>query len=287
VYGPGGLGKSHILGSELEALCGKGWQHHTAYTTPKALMLSLYEFPDQVHVFEDCEKLYKTDVACSILRAACGSPKKKDRIVVYETANEKLRVNFRGGIVIVSNENLSKASGPLAAIASRFRPICWDLNTEERITRIMDMANEGWSRGAWVLTAKECTECAKFLIEEMNKGEVNVPVDLRTFAEHALPAFAQFRGKSSGIGWRDVIRSKLQGQVGQIEKRGERNTRLEQLAFAIGEKPGLTAKERADEWRTKTGLGMTIFYRHLKVSKANQTEPRSQPMKRLVASVKK
>jgi len=270
VHGPGGLGKSHILGSELEALCGKAWQHHTAYTTPKALMLSLAEFPEQVHVFEDCEKLYKTDVACSILRAACGQPKKRDRIVTYETANEQLKVNFRGGIVIVSNENIGKGHGPLSAVASRFRPITWDLSTEERICRILDMADEGWQRGQWILTAKECREVASFLIDEMQSGLVNVPVDLRTYAEHALPAFAQFRTNKGGVGWKDILRSKLAGSIGKIEKRSERNQRLEQQAFALSKKEGVTAKQRAEIWKKQTGLGMTIYYRHLKMAQASE-----------------
>ena len=122
LYGPGGLGKTHHVTTQLEALCGKSWRHHTAYSTPKALMMALTEYPDSVHLFEDCERLYKTDVAASLLRAACGSPKQKDRWVTYETAHETLRILFRGGLVIVSNENISRTKGPLAAVASRFRP---------------------------------------------------------------------------------------------------------------------------------------------------------------------
>jgi hypothetical protein len=110
VYGPGGLGKTHLIVTALEAMTGKGFRHHTAYSTPKALMLALVDAPDTIHLFEDCEKMYKTDVSSSILRAACGSPKQRDRWVTYETAHEILRVNFTGGMVIVSNENLAKAS---------------------------------------------------------------------------------------------------------------------------------------------------------------------------------
>lgn len=268
VFGPGGLGKSHILQDELDSLCGKGWQHHTAYTTPKALMLSLHESPDSVHVFEDSEKLYKTDVGSSILRSACGSPKEKERWVTYETANETMRVNFRGGIIIASNENIGKSQGPLAAVASRFRPILWDLTVDERICRILDIAEDGWRRGMYVLTAKECRECATFLVQEMLRGDIHTPVDLRTYTEHALPAYAQFRGKQGGVGWQDVIRSKLQGMVGKIERRDERNNRLEKIAVDLDNNAMLTGAKRLAEWTAKTKLGKSQYYIHLRLARS-------------------
>jgi hypothetical protein len=268
LYGPGGLGKSHIVATELESLVGKAWRHHTAYTTAKGLMLGLAEYPDQIHVFEDCEALYKNAVCSSLLRAACGAPKQKDRWVVYETAHENLRVNFKGGIVIVSNESLSKGSGPLAAIASRFRPILWDLTVTERIVRILEMAEEGWNKGERSLLPQECKEVALFLIDEMQRGEIQVAVDLRTFCDHALPAFALCKVKGSGVSWQEIVRSKLQGQVGVIEKRGEKNLRLQQIALALGQAPKLTGPQRIERWQKLTGLGRAIYFRHLRLARA-------------------
>jgi hypothetical protein len=57
--------------------------------------------------------------------------------------------------------------------------------------------------------------------------------------------------------------------VGRIEKRADRNDRLEQIAFTISKQTKMTAKQRAELWRKQTGLGMTIYYRHLKVGLAN------------------
>jgi len=264
VWGPGGLGKSHILASELEGLVGTGWQHHTSYTTPKALLLSLAEFPDSIHVFEDCEKMYKTDVSSSILRAACAAPKGKARWVIYETATENLRVNFKGGIIIVSNENIAKGSGPLAAVASRFRPVKWDLSSEERMARMLDIADQGWSRGPYSLATKDCLEVAYFLIEEMRGGGARVPVDLRTFTEHALPAFAQCSKQKGGVDWRDMVRAKLQGEVGQVEKRSEKTSRLQLLASTIAADDKTSGKEKLEKWTQQTGLGKSIYYRHLR-----------------------
>lgn len=270
IHGPGGLGKSHILSSELESLVGRSWRHHTSYSTPKGLIIALAEYPEQVHVYEDCEKIYKTDVSSSILRAACGAPKQKDRWVTYETAHECLKVNFKGGIVVVSNENVGKGSGPLAAVASRFRPVLWDLNAEERMARILDMADEGWTKGERSLSPKECREVAGFLIEEMKLGEVQTPIDLRTFCEHALPAYAQCKGRNSGVRWQDIIKSKLQGMVGKIEKRGEKNNRLQMLAYTLHADGKLTTPQKLARWREATGLARAMFFRHVRSAKVDK-----------------
>jgi hypothetical protein len=268
VYGPPGLGKTHLVTSRLDALVGKSWQHHTAYSTPKALMLAIAEKPNAIHVFEDCEKLYKTDVASSILRAACGSPRQKQRWVTYETAHETLRVNFTGGIIVVSNENLAKSRGPLSAVASRFRPIKWDLNIEERIARIISLAELGWARGEWVLTPAQCRTVARFLVEEMTQGHVDYAVDLRTFIEHALPAYAQHLAGHTVVDWRDVVRSKLRGEVSNQENRKERGSRLETIALGLALDKKLTTQERIAEWKKQTGLAQAIYYRHLKRAKS-------------------
>src|SRR5258708_4958438 len=67
-WGPAGLGKTHLLTTMLDGLLLGGWRHHTAYSTPKALMLSIAEQPGAIHLFEDCERLLKTDLSASILR---------------------------------------------------------------------------------------------------------------------------------------------------------------------------------------------------------------------------
>lgn len=267
VHGPGGLGKSHLITSILEAMKGKAWKHHTSYVTPKALMMTIAEYPESIHLFEDCEKMYKTDAATSILRAACGSPKQRSRIVTYETAHEKFSVTFTGGIIIVSNEDLARAKGDLAAVASRFKPVKWDMSVQERIARILQIAGLGWTKGASLVTPKECIEVAKYLIEEMLTGEVQQPVDIRTYTEHALPSYLQHREGRTTVHWKDIVRAKLAGQINRQEKRGERADRLASLALAIAADPKLDRKAKIAKWTAETGLGQTIFYRHLKAAK--------------------
>lgn len=269
LFGPGGLGKTHIVCEEMDSVCGTGWVHHTAYSTPKGLMIDIMERPDAIHVFEDCESLYKHEVGTSILRGACGNPKGRERWVTYKTANEDLRVSFKGGILIVSNENLARTKGPLAAVASRFRPVKWDLTVEERMALILDVAKQAWRKGEWSLTAAQCKVVAKFLIEEMVGGQTATPVDLRLFAEHALPAYAMWLADKTGTSWQDVLRSKMSGVIGNEggETRQVRNSRLETIAVQISLLRNST-KEKVDFWKEKTGLGQAIYYRHLKAAKS-------------------
>jgi len=267
VYGPGGLGKTHLITAELDSMLGKRWIHHTAYTTPKGLILALAENPDSIHLFEDCEQMYKHETCSSILRAACGSPRQKNRIVTYQTANENITINFRGGIIIVSNEAISKGKGALAAVASRFSPIKWDLNVEERISSILEIAEGGYTKNGVTLNGKACLMVAKELIHEILNGGSDRPVDLRTFTEHALPTYCQFLATENPDGWIEVMRSKLKGEVQRSERRDDKSNRLQLLAWSIAQDKTLNTKQRVEKWKEETGLGQAIYYRHLKHAK--------------------
>src|SRR4029078_3725486 len=268
ICGPGGLGKTHLICDALDGLCGNLWCHHTAYSTPRALFSSLAEAPTSIHLFEDCEKLYKVDVAASILRAACAAPRGKPRRITYETAQESLSVVFHGGIIIASNEDLSRTKGIMNAVASRFKPQKWDLSIEERIVTILDIADQGYHRGEHRLTAGECRQVADFLIEEMTVTLSAGTVDIRTFVEHALPAFCQAKQEDSLADWKDVVKAKLSGSVQQEENREERTRKLEELAWLIHCNQTLdSTKKKCEYWTSKTGLGQAIYYRHLKAYK--------------------
>jgi hypothetical protein len=268
VFGPGGLGKTHLICGILDGLKGKSWRHHTAYTTPRALMNSFIEYPESIHLFEDCEKMYKTDVGSSILRAACGSPRQRQRQVTYETADAEINIVFSGGVIIVSNEDIAKGKGPMQAVASRFKPIKWDMTVQERVARILQIAGLGWSKGNADVPPKECLKVAEFLAHQMLSGDTRSPVDIRTFCEHAMPAYLQHRQGATSVDWRDIVRSKLSGNVEVMEKRGDRNDRLRQLALAIHADAKLDRKAKMAKWTKETGMGQAIFYRHLRAAKS-------------------
>lgn len=267
VWGPPGLGKSHLLTTMLDVMADRGWVHHTAHSTPKAVFLSLLQSPHAIHLFEDCERVLKTDLTASILRAACGAPNDRTRLVTYHTAHEDLKCEFFGSIIVATNENLSRKNGPLQGVASRFRPIKWDMDLEERIATILHLAKQPAVRNEVALTAKECTKVALELIDMTSGSDASLDLDLRLFTEHALPAFAMSK-KEPGTKWQDLLQAKLSGIARtRDDSQADKTRKLQLMAQKIHAECKST-KERLAKWKELTGLGQAIYFRHLKSGKA-------------------
>jgi len=267
VWGPPGLGKSHLLTTMLEALADNGFRHHTGHSTPKGLFQTLHESPLAVHLYEDCEQMLKHDLTSSILRAACGAPNQRERLITYKAANEDLRFHFFGGIIIATNANLSRTNGPLQGVASRFRPIRWDMSLDERIAMILKLSEKEYTKQGVVLTQKECRKVATRLIEFCSKSDSDRQLDLRLYTEHALPAFAQAKGNPA-MNWEDLLNAKLSGVANTIQGGQEERTRaLQQLAQKIDLEGG-DAKTKLNKWKALSECGQAMYYRHLRNGKA-------------------
>lgn len=263
VWGSPGLGKTHGITRCLDALTAGRWKHHTCYSTPKGLMLTLAEDPSSIHLFEDCESLLKTELSASILRAACGNPQGGERWVTYETQHETLRVKCTGAIIIVTNANLAKGSGPMQGVASRFRPMKWQMSEQEIISSILSISRKPYIKGSKSLDPKECKKVAIELVNMIGESKLQVSLDIRLFTEHALPTFLHARemGQSN---WMDVMSAKMSG-VAETRQEGQaaRTERLRQLALDI-QAEKMTGKEKIEKWKRLTELGQAIYYRHLR-----------------------
>ncbi len=211
--------------------------------------------------------MLKTELCASILRAACGSPNDRERWITYETANEKLNFAFKGGIIVATNENLNRKNGPLSGVASRFRPIKWELDLQERIALILSIAKKPCVRNGVELTAKECTRVACDLVEMTRHSKSDTELDLRLFTEHALPCYAQAKG-TPGTKWQDLMQAKLLGVAKTMgDSQAERTRHLQQLAQKVHAEGGDT-KTKIAKWKEITGLGQAIYFRHLKSGRA-------------------
>lgn len=266
VWGAPGLGKSHLLVTMLDGLAGAGWKHHTAHSTPKALFMSLAADPYAIHLYEDCEKMLKTDLCASLLRAACGAPNDRQRTITYETANERHKITFFGGIIIATNANLARTNGPLQGVASRFRPIRWEMSLPERIAMILKLSERSYLRMGVEVTKKESRKVALRLIEMVADARSDLDLDLRLYTEHALPAFAQAK-QTPGMKWEDLLLAKLHGVATTVDETQEARSRhLAQLAQKIDLEGGST-KEKVGKWKSVTELGQAMYFRHLKAGK--------------------
>jgi hypothetical protein len=228
--------------------------------------MSLMNDPHAIHLFEDCEKMLKTDLCASILRAACGSPNDRIRKVTYETANERHNISFYGGVIIATNANLSRSNGPLQGVASRFRPIRWEMSLPERIATIMILSDREYVKQGITLTKQECKKVAVRLIEMVTDARSDLDLDLRLFTEHALPAYAQSK-QTPGMKWEDLLLAKLHGVATTADETQETRTRhLSQLAQKIDLEGGNT-KDKVAKWKALTDLGQAMYFRHLKTGK--------------------
>lgn len=268
IWGESGHGKSYMIRSVLDGLVGGEYKHHTAYSTHKGLFLSLAEHPEKLHLFEDCESVLKVQATADTLRAACGAPNGAERVITYETQNSRFRVKLTGGIIIVTNSNLSKLTGPMQAVASRFRPTHFKLTTEQIIATIQSIARGSWTSHGYTIKANECLLVASTLIDMLGEEDTAIPLDIRLYTEHALPTYiyCQTTGQTN---WADVLRSKLLGRATTIaEGQQQRTSRLQSLALAIAQDGTLKPKDRVKRWKELTNLGQAIYYRHLKAARA-------------------
>jgi hypothetical protein len=262
---------------------GKGWVHHKGVDSPKGVFRAFQENPDSIHCWEDCEEMYKHAIASNLLRDACGEEDGRQRIIKWHTDKEDSKIIFTGGVIIISNENLSKSNAALKAVASRAKPIQWTLNNREMIACIIDISSNGWNKRGKKLTSDQCAIVAQHLITKMTSGEGIGDVDLRFFTEHCLPAYSWFLARKvlnengevdetlsgQNVSWKEVIDSKLIGEVGIPETRDERNEFLQKVAVEI-DLQKLTVVQKHELWTEKTGLAKAMYHRHLSRAKKNK-----------------
>jgi len=262
LYGPGGHGKSHAVSMQLDRKPGPGkWLHWNSRMTPRALVEHLSIFRDAVHLFEDMEDLYKDKTSAGILRSACASVRGAPRRITYTTARGSFDFVFEGGVIVISNEDPS-GNGVIGAVASRMRPLLWQLRPDEIVSIIRDAATKGYTHRGHLIPPAECHEVAEYIIGAMQSGKV----DLRTYFDHALPSYWYWKhAKAPAVHWTDVVKSKIVGEP-VIEQRHDRVEREREIACRCFDE-GNTTQARLDLWKKRTGWNKQAFYNRLKEGK--------------------
>jgi hypothetical protein len=266
LWGKPGRGKSHIVLNELDVMVKNKWRHHKGMTSPKGIFLVFQEDPTFVHCFEDCEDMYKHQIGSNLLRCACGEESDRDRIIPWKTQNEDFKVRFTGGVIIISNEDMRKTKGPLAAVASRCKPVQWSLTKRELICLMLKISQKGWKGKKGTLTPVQCIQVAEYLITQMTEDTHGLDVDLRMFCEHCLPAFAWWLRSDKKVDWKDIIKSKLQGEIPTPQTRDEKSQYHQRIASEI-DLLKIPIFKKHELWKEKTGLGKSIYHRHLSRAK--------------------
>ncbi|WP_145271412.1 hypothetical protein [Planctomycetes bacterium SV_7m_r] len=272
-----------MITDELNANLGDQWIHHNSHMTAAGLRDALRDAPNRIHFLEDMEPLLRDRDAAGILRSACGSVKGGGRTITSTTARQQIRFDFTGGIIIASNESLSK-HGILGAVASRMKPMHWMLSQDEIKAVINDAVEKGIECGGQRLDPKEAAHVRDFVFSLMDEG---YEIDLRSFFDHAVPSYLHWKHENGVcelqqklerlnlpqqsddkiVHWQDVVRSKLAGEA-TVESRDQRLARERAIACDC-HKAAESIADRLRLWEEKTGYKKQAFYNRIKEAKAS------------------
>lgn len=195
ITGQGGLGKSHTVFKALKAaglqniddaeigarfdegLSAKSYIVVKGFSTAKGVFRTLFENKDRVIVFDDCDEVFKNEVAANLLKAALDSYDK--RVVTWNAegfGDDDLPKSFifTGGVICISNKPMYKIP---QAIISRSMPADVSMTRSEIVERMTAIVKEGEFLNGYEMKHK--LEALEFITANANRPEVK-EINLRT-----------------------------------------------------------------------------------------------------------
>lgn len=153
ISGPGGLGKTHTVMETLKA-CGKkedaigeidgDFIVIKGFTTAKGMYRALWENNGKIVVFDDADSSFKDVIGINILKGALDSSERRVISWMAETRSQDddlpSRFEFTGRVIFISNLSMSKVP---QALVSRCTKVSLDMTTDEKVSRIAMVMNEG------------------------------------------------------------------------------------------------------------------------------------------------
>jgi hypothetical protein len=252
IVGRPGSSKTHTAIEELRRL-GLPWAYRNSRMTAAGLFALLQEHPDHAIVLDDLPTLLGDRGCLQMLMAALAGPAGQPRPITYTSKDQRLSVDFRGGIICLSNVPLRR--DPLAdALQSRV-PLLEFEPSDELIAAFMRRCT---ADGSEDLTPAECAEVVEFVIVESAAADYRL--DLRSMTK----AFADRRLAKQGKArrpWPELVRSGLKtvlperGATRQPLTRAETRLREQQLARELFARyPAPSDKpQRVRAWAAATG----------------------------------
>jgi hypothetical protein len=270
LYGQGGVGKSHTVLGELARL-NKPYILHNSRMSGWGLYRALEEAPDDVHVLEDMETLYRDRAAMGVLRSALWSQSgaeartPHERPVTWVTRGKRRECVFTGGIIMTANRPFD-AVPELAAVVTRLLHLELVVTEDELAAHMRWMAAEGYRVNTAVMDPAECREVCAYLVDQARlRGR---PLDMRTLVT-SCRLYLQWRECHSGCHWRALVASNIAGQPVTVERvtpyRDRASRKSAELAMAR-EIAGATPDraERLRLWQERTaGKSEPTLYRRL------------------------
>lgn len=265
LWGEGGTSKSYTVEETLKAL-GTPYKLTNTQTTPRGLFDALRDFPDVVHVIEDCETMFNNERMFGILRSAlwgqAGPDGKQERGVCWQTANGREEFLFTGGVIIIANCRLDDI--PQArALKTRLACLHYAPTNAEVAALMRHIAGKGHTFGPHRLTPEECREVADAIIDRSARLTRNL--DLRLLV-NTYQDVLQFKNGAAETHWRDLLDSRMAERVTPpVHPVGMRARRNAQEAEVAGRIAHLPVAERLAAWQAETGKSRAEMYRALRM----------------------
>ncbi len=139
VTGEGGLGKSHVVMSQVAEkgmVEGEDYVVFKGYSTPKALYSTLYENKDKTIIFDDCDSVLKDPTSINILKGALDSYDKRTISWLSKGFIDDglpSSFDFEGQVIFISNLSIDKID---QAIKSRSIAIDLSMTIQDKIDRM-------------------------------------------------------------------------------------------------------------------------------------------------------
>jgi hypothetical protein len=185
LWGEGGIGKSYSVLSELDRLKAD-YVLINSRLTGRGLFDLLKEYPDQVHLLEDCEPLFADKNACGVLRSALwgqtNAQHRQERVVTWRTFLGPLSFVFQGGIIFIGNCPLGGVP-ELRALQTRIPALQLTATNQELAALMRLVSEEGFrvllkKRDLKSMSPAQCREVCEYLIGTIHSLSRNLDMRL-------------------------------------------------------------------------------------------------------------
>jgi hypothetical protein len=287
VHGPGGVGKTHTITCELKRTR-TPYKIWNTRMTGLGLFEALEQFPEDVHVLEDMEGIFRSRAAASVLRSALWSgeadrQRHPERLVTWTTGHKHREIVVTGGIIMTGNDPFPETS-ELAAVRTRIG--YWQLvvSDNEMIALMRKVAADGYSLadgpglGVDRMDASECLEVCEHLVEQARglRDQLNMRLLVKSYKY-----YLDWRECRTGCHWHDLVGTDLKGRPIKLDvaavktfrqRVGQKQDELRiasELAATVSDTP-----EQVRLWIERTGKSRPTYFRRLRELREVQADTR-------------